>query len=121
MYWTGRVTLSSTGDNIFNSIGFQPTWIRARVSQKYGVAEICSHLSLGSADSINQNCSYEYNDVSGYTCGETNAKLISHWEKVGGILTEVISATRKSFDPNGFTITTALGNPNYKVHIECGN
>jgi len=120
-YYTGRVTLSQTGDNVIDEIGFQPTWIRVRVSQKVGIAETCQHLCLGQSDGTRTNYSTIYGDTSGAKTIEGNDKLISHFEKVSGTWTEVLSATLVSFDADGVTIHTTAGNANYRVHLELGD
>lgn len=120
-FWTGRGTLSITGDNAFTGIGFRPTRLRVRVSKKNGTTETVIHLCLGATDGTNQNCSYIYGDGTNFTSDDLNTKIISHWEKVSGTWTEVLSATFKSFDADGFTITTVAGNANYKVTFETGN
>lgn len=119
-YWTGRVTLS-TGDNIFDEIGFTPTWIRAKVSQKFGTTETWQHLCLGTASDVSQNCTTMYGDTTTAKTLEYNTKFIEHYDKISGVWTKVLEATRSSFDANGFTINATTGSSNYKVHIECGN
>lgn len=117
---TGRVTLSITGDNSITGLGFQPTWMNIRVSKKNGVTETVIHECLGNADGTNQNCSYIYGDGTNFKTDDFNTKIVSHWEKVSGTWTEVLSATFKQFDTDGFTLTTVAGNTNYKVTFEAG-
>lgn len=120
-YYCGRVTISSSGNNSFSGPGFQPTWIRIRVSQKNGVTETCSHLCIGSADGTRQNCSSIYSDATSSKTVDSGTQLISHWERVSGTLTEVLAATFGSFDASGYTINASVPNSNYKVTVECGN
>lgn len=120
-YWTGRVTVSSTGSNSFTGVGFRPTWMRIRVSKKNSTTETVCHLCMGSADGTNQNCSYIYGDSTSHKTDDMNTKLISHWERVSGTLTEVIAATFGSFDADGFTINATTPSASYKVTVECGD
>jgi hypothetical protein len=120
-FWTGRVTVSGTGNNAFTGVGFQPTWIRIRVSKKNGTTETCSHLCLGATDGTNMNCSYIYSDSTSSKTDDFNTKLISHWERVAGTLTEILACTLTSFDADGFTINASTASANYKVTVECGN
>ena len=120
-HWTGRVTVSSTGNNAFTGIGFQPTWMNLRVSKKTSTTETVEHLCIGSADGTRQNCSYIYGDSTSRTTDDFNTKCISHWERISGVLTEVLSCTFVSFDADGFTLNAVAGNANYRVTVDCGN
>lgn len=117
-YWTGRATLATSGNQSLTGVGFQGTSIRARVSKKNGTTETVIHLSLGSADGTNQNCSYIYSDGTNHKTDDFNTKFISHWEKVSGTWTEVLSTTFVSFDADGFTVNNAIASPYYKVTFE---
>lgn len=120
-YYCGRVTVSSTGANAFTGVGFQPTAVRIRVSQKVGTTETCNHLCIGTADGTRQNCSSMYTDATGSTTKDVNTKLISHWERVSGTLTEVLAATFTSFDADGYTFNASTPNANYQVTVEAWN
>lgn len=119
-HWTGRVTVSIPGNNAFTGIGFQPTWMNLRVSQKNGTTETCNHLCLGSGDGTRSNCSSFYSDATSSTTLDSNTKIISHWERVGGTLTEILAATFVSFDSDGFTLNASTASSNYKVTVELG-
>ena len=117
-FWTGRTTLAASGNQSLTGVGFQGTSIRARVSKKNGTTETVIHMSLGAADGTNQNCSYIYGDGTNFKTDDFNTKFISHWEKVSGVWTEVLSTTFVSFDADGFTVNNATPNANYKVTFE---
>lgn len=117
-YWTGRATLSVSGNQSLTGVGFEGTSIRARVSKENGTTETIIHLSLGSADGTNQNCSYIYSDGTTLKTDDFNTKFISHWAKVGGVWTEVLSSSFVSFDADGFTVNNAIASPDYKVTFE---
>lgn len=120
-YYTGRVTLSSSGNNSFTGPGFKPTWIRVKFSQKDGVSETCNHFSLGNADGTRQNCSSLFSDTTFNTCFDSGTKLVSHWENQSGTLVEVAAGTFGSFDTLGYTINMSTPNNAYKATVECGN
>jgi len=119
-YYTGRLTISSSGINTF-TVGFAPTWARFRVSQKVGTVETTNHLSLGGTDGTRQNCSSFFTDGSGNTCFDTNTKVVSHYERVGGTVTEVLAATFDSFTATGVKVNASIPNASYQVTLECGN
>lgn len=117
-YATGRFTLSATGLTTLG-IGFQPTWARFRVTGK--TSDTVSHLSLGGADGTNQNCGSTYMDTTGGASFDVNTKVVSHYERSGGVITEVLASAFDSFVATGVKLNTSIANVNYKVTIECGN
>lgn len=121
-YWTGRVTPNVSGSAVSFALGgFQPTWARFKMSQKDGVTETCSHLSLGSADGTRQNYSSNFTDGTGSSCFEGNNKVVSHYERSGGAITEIFSASFVAFTATGLSLNIPNANSAYKLHIECGN
>lgn len=117
-YATGRFTLSTTGLSTF-VLGFQPTWATFRVTGK--AADTANHMSLGGTDGTNQNCGSTYMDTTGGASFDVNTKVVSHYERSGGTITEVLSASWDSWTATGVKLNVATANTNYKVTIECGN
>lgn len=115
---TGRLTLSITGLSTF-VLGFQPTWATFRVTGKSG--DTVSHVSLGSTDGTNQNCGSTYMDTTGGASFDVNTKVVSHFERSGGTITEVLSASWDSWTATGVKLNVLIANTAYKVTIDCGN
>lgn len=117
-YFTGRLTLSATGLSTF-VIGFQPTWARFRVTGK--AADTTNHASLGGTDGTNQNCGSTFMDTTGGASFDVNTKVVSHYERSAGTITEVLSASWDSWTATGIKLNVAIANTAYKVTIDCGN
>lgn len=117
-YATGRFTLSATGVTTL-VVGFQPTWARFRVTGK--ASDTVDHLSLGGTDGTNMNCGSTYMDTTGGASFDVNTKVVSHYERVSGTITEVLGAAWDSWATNGVKLNVSTANVNYKVTIECGN
>lgn len=117
-YATGRLTLGITGSSTF-VIGFQPTWARFRVMGKSG--DTVSHLSLGGTDGTTQNCGSNYMDTTGGASFDVNTKVVSHYERVSGTITEILAASWTAWTATGVTLNVITANSNYRVTIECGN
>lgn len=120
-FYTGRFTITATGNQIFTLGSFQPTWAIFRVTGSNAAAQ----LSLGGTDGTRQNCGSIFTDGSGSQSFDTNTKCISTYERVSGAITEVLSASFASFGISAgvgnVTLNVSLANSNYKVTIECGD
>lgn len=114
---SGRFTLSGTGLSTF-ALGFQPTWANFRVTGKAG--DTVCHGSWGGTDGTNQNCGSTYMDTTGGASFDVNTKVVSHYDRVAGTITEVLSASFDSFVATGVKLNVAIANTNYKVTIDCG-
>lgn len=115
-YYTTRATYGTTGVKTI-TCGFQPVAMRITVAGKGGSAAVVQR-SEGTADGTRQNYDSIYWDSSGGHTKDGNTKMISHWERVAGVLTEVIAISFDSFTATEgkFNVTTA--DNNYSVKIE---
>lgn len=120
-FWSGRITVSTTGTPSFTLGGFQPTWARFKVAHQDGVSETCNHLSLGSTDGTRQNYTSNYTDGTGSENFDGNDKVILHHERSGGSLVSVLDASFNAFTATGVKLNVTTASNAYKVHIECGN
>lgn len=107
----------STGSTSLTGFGFQPNEVEIELCQKTSTAEAFVHYSSGSADGTRQGCVSIYSDATSSQSKESNAKIISHWNRVTGTLTEVIAATFTSFDADGVTLNFSATITGYHMHI----
>lgn len=116
-FWTGGVTVSGTGSQSFTGIGFQGNSIVFRVGAKNGSSAVAQH-AIGSADGTRQNCESIFADTTGAKSQRTNSKCIIHYERVGGVITDVLDFAFTSFDADGFTLNVTTASTNYVVDVE---
>lgn len=114
MVFAGTTTFGTTGIKSLN-LGFKPALVQLRVCAKYNTPQTFSHLSLGESDSYSQQVTSTYQDTTGGYSKNDLTKVVSHYERVGGVITEVLSAEFHSFTASGVKINVLIGNPNYQV------
>lgn len=116
---TGPTTLTGTGIKTI-SVGFQPTWATFKVCSKVS-SQNFSHLSIGETDGTAQWVESTFQDTTGGQSVNSTSKVISHYERVGGVLTEVLSASFDSFTATAVKLNVSVGNGNYQVMMTCGD
>lgn len=118
-YKIGTVTYSSNGlKTIYLGTPTQPTSADIIVQNKYGVNEgVIRHVSIGHADSTGQRVTSYFKDATGQASFDSTSKIISHYERVGGAITEVMAATFDSFTANGIKLNITNANADYLIYI----
>lgn len=115
----GPITLSLSGLRTFN-IGIAPTWLHLTVCEKI-TGDTVSHFSFGKAETGSQYCMSTFADTAGADSFNSSAHIVQHYERVGGSITKVLSASFDSFTATGFKLNVDIPNSNYKVLVEAGN
>lgn len=126
-YSSGRAAgFGGTGTKtLVTNLTGAPTWCRVTVGGKAAGGDTQGHFSVGTCDGTRQNTQSTYSDTTGSASFSSNAKLVSHYERVAGTITEVINAAFSSFGTSGgsgtvvFTVTT--DSANYDFTLEVGN
>jgi len=116
-YFVGTIAHGSTGTKTV-SVGFQPLGMRITVGQKFGTAQNFAHSSIGVSDGVDQYCTSIYQDTTGGLTKSVDDKLISHYDRVGGTLTEVLAGTINSFTATQVKYNITTANANYNLLIE---
>lgn len=118
-YKIGTVTYSSNGlKNIYLGTPTQPTNVEIVVQNKFGVNEgVIRHVSIGNADASGQRATSYFKDGTGQASFDSTSKIISHYERVGVDITEVMSATFDSFTTNGIKLNITNANADYLIYI----
>lgn len=113
----GTFSRNSTGNAtvILNTVGFTAEMIRLKISGKSG--DTVNHLSDGSSNGSNSEYSSNYTDSTGSQTKRGTDKVISHWERVSGTLTEKIAATMVSIDEEEFTLNFTAADSAYSIHV----
>lgn len=91
MYFVATSSYNSVGTKTIN-VGFQPAGIRITVGQKTSTSQTFIHLSDGVSDGTTQRVDSVYQDASGSQTIRSNSKIVSHYERVSGTLTEKVAA-----------------------------
>ena len=117
-YFIGTLAYPSTGVKSTINVGFQPTGIRITSSQKYPSAQTFSHRSVGVSDGVSQFYDSTFQDTTGGKTINGDNKIVSHWERVSGTITEVLSVKVNSFQPTGPKLEVLTANVNYNLLLE---
>ncbi len=115
----GNITLGSSGLQTFN-LGLAPTWATLTVCEKVG-ADSAAHKSEGKMTATKQVCHSTFSDTTGSDSFNSSAHVVQHYERVGGAITKILSASFDSFTASGIKLNVDTANPNYQVLVEAGN
>lgn len=115
-YFRGLTTLSSTGLRTI-TVGFQPIGYRITYSMKFG-GDTIDHVSVGGSDGTRQHVVGHYADSTGRQTYIDSAKVVSHKERSGGVLVEVVSATHSAMTATGPQVNVTIANTSYQALVE---
>lgn len=116
-YFCGTIAHGSTGTKTI-SVGFQPVALKITVAQRYQANQGFTHMSMGSSNGVKQHCDSIFQDTSGGLTLSSDMKLISHYERVGETITEVLAGTVHSFTTGQVKYNITTANANYNLFIE---
>jgi hypothetical protein len=116
-YFTGTIAHGTTGTKTI-TVGFQPMGMRITVGASFGTGDNYSHRSTGVADGSWQYVDSFFQDSTGGKTVSTDTKLVSHYERVGGVITEVLSATFNSFTATQVKYNITKATPAYNLLVE---
>lgn len=117
-FLVGSFTIASTGDHSI-SLGFQPKFLRFTVAQLAAGAENANaHFSEGATDGTNEYSHSTLAQNGAFFTRSYSTYCVSHLGVVSNTLTRVISATLKSFDASGFTLTFDRATTDYQIFVE---
>lgn len=116
-YFLSTTAYGSAGTKTI-TVGFQPVRLKITVAQKFATAQAFSHSSEGVSNGTLQFCTSLFQDTTGGQTLSLDNKIISHYERVGGVLTEVLSATINSFTATQVKINVVIPNANYNLLVE---
>ena len=117
-YFVTTLAYASSGIKSTIPVGFQPTGIRITTSQKYPTAQTFAHRSVGVSDGVDQYYDSTFQDTTGGKTVNGNDKIVSHFERVSGTITEVLSVKVNSFQPTGPKLEVITPNVNYNLLLE---
>lgn len=115
-YYTARTTYGTTGIKTINC-GFQPAGMRLTVAGKASSSTVVQ-FSQGVSDGTRQSYESLYSDSTGRQTKDGNTKMISHWERIAGVLTEVYSVAFDSFTATEGKFNIGTVSNNYSIKIE---
>lgn len=105
------------------SLGFQPTRVRFTVSKQDVTTDSVVHASDGTV--INNGtgtwseCESFYMDTTGGQTFRFDDRLVSHYERVGGVITEVFRVNFDSWVTGGMKVNvTVKSGGNYIANLE---
>lgn len=113
-------TLSIAGVKNIN-LGFQPTSVELLVGSKFQATDAVNHTSNGDCDGTRQHVISTFSDDIGGMTVNSSSKFVSHWERVGGNMAEVLSANFNSWTSTGIKINVVIPNIGYQVIIRARN
>jgi hypothetical protein len=98
---------------------FSPKGIELVVSAKNNTRDTYLHYSTGTWDGARQSCHTLYDDGNTRFTENLNNYVISHYENIGGVVTEVIRMKVSHYDPALLSIVFIVEktSPQYPVNI----
>lgn len=105
------------------SLGMQPVRVRFTASQKDGASDTVAHKSDGTVVNDGSGtwseCESIYMDTTGGASFRFDDRLVSHYERVGGVITEVFRVNFDSWVAGGMKVNvTVKSGSDYVVNLE---
>jgi hypothetical protein len=123
-YYFARLTHATTGVKT-RTPGFQPKWARITIAAKGSTPQMWIQRTAGKTDGTNHFSETMYGDTSsGLTSFNGINHLVSQWDKVSGIWTEVCRAEFDSFTATEFKYNVTVAGSSaasFTYIIECGD
>jgi hypothetical protein len=117
-YFRSSASYGTTGTKTIN-VPFTPTGYRLTTSALFNGGDTSTmHYSEGFANSSAQRCHSLFSDSTGNQSIYSISKVLSHYERVSGVITEVLSLSHSSIGTSSISFTVNTANANYQVHIE---
>lgn len=115
--YTATTTLATTGTAVVVAVpGFQGKSVEIKASSTT-TGEAVARLSLGWGDGTRQSCDSLFADGTVFHSDKSTTKVVSLWDNVGGVATEIISASNPVFTATQLKLDVALVNTNYKISV----
>jgi hypothetical protein len=119
-YYFSKITHSTTGVKT-RTVGFQPTGARITIGAKDGATQTWIQKSMGLTNGTSHVCLSEWGDT---TAGLKSKKdisgvLVSQYDKVAGVWTEVLAAAFDSFTATEFKYNVTTGSADFQFLVEC--
>lgn len=115
-YFVATTAYSTAGVKTI-PVGFQPVGMRITVAQRYNTNDNFAHQSVGISNGTKTYCTSIFQDTSGGVT-VSSAKLISHYERMGGTIMEVLAANFDSFTASQVKFNITTPNVSYNLLIE---
>lgn len=115
-YFLTTASYGSTGVKTI-ACGFQPNRLKITVSSS-GASQAVNHTSEGVTDGTNAVCVSTFTDGTGSSSWFTTGKMVSHFTRVSGTLTEHVAATFDSFTATQAKFNVTAFDANYTFRIE---
>ncbi len=116
-YFRGLTTFGSVGLRTV-TVGFQPIAYRITVGQRFGVTDQDDHVFVGGSDGTRQHVVGSFEDNTGRQTFTETGKVITQKERIGGVITEVLSASHDSMAATGPRVNVTKATANYQVIVE---
>lgn len=121
LYDAGTIAYGTTGVKTI-TCGFQPVMVRITVAQKTSTSQTFEHRSVGTGWLLDSDPAQYYaatfQDTTGGKTVSGIDKIVSHWERVSGTLTEKVAATFDSFTATAAKINVTTADANYDLFVE---
>ncbi len=116
--YTATTTLATTGTGVVVATpGFLGKEVEIKLSSINGT-DSTVRLSLGWGDGTRQNCDSIFTDGTLYDSRKQTNKVVSLWDNVSGVLTEIVSASNPVFTATQLKLDVATVDINYKCSIK---
>lgn len=114
----GGFTLVTTGIQTYSGVGFQGKSLEFYAGSKNGSSTTLDQQLIGSMDATGY-CEAKtwFRDATGFKYIEYTDRCISIWDRVGGVMTEVLRATFSAWTTDGFKLNITTANVAYQVEV----
>lgn len=116
--YTATTTLATIGTGVVVAV---PTFlgkeVEIKLSGRNGTDNTIK-LSLGWGDGTRQNCDSLFADGTLFDSRKVSTKIVSLWDNVGGVLTEVVSASNPVFTATQLKLDVTKIDTNYRCSIK---
>lgn len=116
-YYAGTISHGSTGIKTI-TCGFQPVSAKITVSAQFSTTDSVLHKSEGWTNGTNQFYNTIFSDATGRQTISGSSKMVSHYDRVAGTITEVVNVTFNSFTATQFKYNVNTANANYQLFVE---
>lgn len=116
-YFYGTVAFSTNGVKAV-TVGFQAIGYRLTIGEVFGGTDNFVHMSVGGTDGTDHYCNSTYKDNTGGLTRTVDNRVISHFERVAGALTEIMEASHDSITATQIKFNMLLANIDYNIQVE---
>jgi hypothetical protein len=120
-YKRTTISFGTTGVKSVSS-PFVPVGCRITLGSKVNATDPCNHLSIGNSNGTTQSYHSTFSDGTSHQTKSGTNKIVSHYERVAGVLTEKVVAridtVAAPWSATDIQFVVDTADANYQFHVE---